>query len=327
YSDSVTGANIYLTKITDSHGDSVFENVLSGINYVSSSCVVDVSPYSLLEYGCGYRVTVTTAVCDLSLNKMLALFSFEFETLFDFSSGFSLSSGAASIVVPPDALSGSGRIEMVIDADDEKIRSAFLREGEMGGVSHRRIVGGVVTIELYDDFDNLISTTFAEAVTLSLSYNDDDDDGFADGLSPPVRVDSFAIYWLSDTTSWIRLPSSRLVKSQKKVTALLRHFSSYALMGGPLFGIDNAHPYPVPYRKSEDAGNGIRFTFPSGSDAEIKIYDIMGRVLKEFSYTDATASPPGLFTGWTDVKLPSGVYIYRIQSGENEKRGKLVIIQ
>ncbi|MEA2081913.1 MAG: FG-GAP-like repeat-containing protein, partial [Elusimicrobiota bacterium] len=72
YSDSVTGANIYLTKITDSHGDSVFENVPAAINYVSSSCVVDVSPYSLLEYGCGYRVTVTTAVCDLSLNKMLA---------------------------------------------------------------------------------------------------------------------------------------------------------------------------------------------------------------------------------------------------------------
>ncbi|MBA3066599.1 T9SS type A sorting domain-containing protein, partial [bacterium] len=103
--------------------------------------------------------------------------------------------------------------------------------------------------------------------------------------------------------------------------------SSYALMGGALYGIEDAHPYPVPYRKSEDIGNGIIFTFPSGSDAEIKIYDILGRLLKEFSYIDATADVPGLFTGWTDIKLPSGVYIYRIKSGENEKRGKLVIIQ
>ena len=156
---------------------------------------------------------------------------------------------------------------------------------------------------------------------------DDDGNGFVDGLDPPVRVNSLAIYWLSDTTAWIRVPNSRIVKSQKKVVADLWHFSSYALMGGPLFDIGDAHPYPVPYRKSEDVGNGISFIFPSGSDAQIKIYDIMGRLLKEFSYNDATASPPGLFTGWTDVKLPSGVYIYRIKSGENEKRGKLVIVQ
>lgn len=216
---------------------------------------------------------------------------------------------------------------MLLDDENEKIYAAFLRESAMGLPAHSRIIGGVVTLELYDDFDNVISTTFADSVTLSFSYEDSEPDGFVDGLSPPVRVESLAIYWLSDTTSWIKLSSSRLVKSQKKVQADLWHFSTYALMGGPLFSIDDAHPYPVPYKKSEDIGNGIIFSFPSGSDAKIEIYDIMGRLLKEFSYTDATASPPGLFTGWTDVKLPSGVYIYRIKSGENEKRGKLVIIQ
>jgi len=327
YSASVTNTNVYLTKIKNPEGESVSENVQILVNYISSSCVIKVSPAVIMEYGVMYRLTVTTAVCDISLNYLLEEFSFEFETLFDFSSGFTLSTGAASIVVSPNALSGSGRIEMVIDEDDEKIRAAFLREDAMGKVSHRRIVERVVSIDIYDDFDNLISTTFADTVTLSFSYDDDDGNGFVDGLDPPVRVDSLAIYWLSDTTAWIRLPNSRLVKPQKKVYADLWHFSSYALMGGPLFGIGDAHPYPVPYRKSEDAGNGISFIFPSGSDAEIKIYDIMGRLLKEFSYNDATASPPGLFTGWTDVKLPSGVYIYRIKSGENEKRGKLVIVQ
>ena len=216
---------------------------------------------------------------------------------------------------------------MLLDDYNEKISAAFLRESAMAAPSHRRMVGGVVTLELYDDFDNVVSTTFASSVTLSFSYEDSGADGFVDGLSPPVRVESLAIYWLSEATSWIKLPTSRIDRTQKKVTADLWHFSSYALMGGPLFGISDAHPYPVPYKKSEDIGNGIIFSFPSGSDAEIEIYDIMGRLLEEFSYTDATASPPGLFTGWTDVTLPSGVYIYRIKSGENEKRGKLVIIQ
>ncbi|MDO9513074.1 MAG: Ig-like domain-containing protein, partial [Elusimicrobiota bacterium] len=327
HSDSVTNANVYLTKIKNQEGLAISENVLADVNYISSSCAVTVSPYSLLEYGCGYRVTVTTGIRDMSLNYLLSVFSFEFETLFDLSSSFTLSTGPAAITVPAGVLSGSGRIEMLLDDENEKINAAFLRESAMGLPSHRRIIGGVVTLDLYDDFDNVISTTFADSVTLSFSYEDSVSDGFVDGLSPPVRVESLAIYWLSDTTSWIKLPSSRLVKSQKKVQADLLHFSTYALMGGPLFSIDDAHPYPVPYKKSEDIGNGIIFSFPSGSDAEIEIYDIMGRLLKEFSYTDATASPPGLFTGWTDVKLPSGVYIYRIKSGENEKRGKLVIIQ
>ncbi|PKN00610.1 MAG: hypothetical protein CVU78_00105 [Elusimicrobia bacterium HGW-Elusimicrobia-2] len=327
HSDSVTNANVYLTKIKNHEGIAVSENVLSDVNYISSACVVTVLPHSLLEYGCGYRVTVTTGIRDMSLNYLPSVFSFEFETLFDLSSGFTLSTGPAAITVPDGVLFGSGRIEMLLDDENEKINAAFARESAMGAPSHSRIIGGVVTLGLYDDFDNVISTTFAGSVTLSFSYEDSGSDGFVDGLSPPVRVESLAIYWLSDTTSWIKLPSSRLVKSQKKVQADLWHFSTYALMGGPLFSIEDAHPYPVPYKKSEDIGNGIIFSFPSGSDAKIEIYDIMGRLLKEFSYTDATASPPGLFTGWTDVKLPSGVYIYRIKSGENEKRGKLVIIQ
>ncbi|PIY17194.1 MAG: hypothetical protein COZ15_03330, partial [Elusimicrobia bacterium CG_4_10_14_3_um_filter_49_12_50_7] len=327
YSNSVTAVNVILTKIRNAEGETVSENVLSAINYISSSCVITISPYSILEYGCAYRLTVKDNIRDMSLNHMLSDFVVDFETLFDLSAGVTLSTGPAVITVPAGVLSGSGRIEMLLDDDNEKISAAFLRESAMAAPSHRRMVGGVVTLELYDDFDNVVSTTFASSVTLSFSYEDSGADGFVDGLSPPVRVESLAIYWLSEATSWIKLPTSRIDRTQKKVTADLWHFSSYALMGGPLFGISDAHPYPVPYKKSEDIGNGIIFSFPSGSDAEIEIYDIMGRLLEEFSYTDATASPPGLFTGWTDVTLPSGVYIYRIKSGENEKRGKLVIIQ
>ncbi|MBU3955721.1 Ig-like domain-containing protein, partial [bacterium] len=327
YSDSVTDANVHLTKIRNLEGEHISEGVPVFINYVSSACLITVSPYSLLEYGCAYRLTASTAICDMSLNHMLYEFSLEFETLFNLASGFTISTGAASIVVYPNALTGSGRVELILDGFNATVNAAFLRESALGDVSHRQMAEGVVTIDIYDEFDNIISSSFANTVTLSFSYEDDDGNGFVDGLSPPVRVDSLAIYWLSDTTAWIRLPNSTLVKSQKKVSADIRHFSSYALMGGALYGIEDAHPYPVPYRKSEDIGNGIIFTFPSGSDAEIKIYDILGRLLKEFSYIDATADVPGLFTGWTDIKLPSGVYIYRIKSGENEKRGKLVIIQ
>ena len=253
--------------------------------------------------------------------------SYEFETFLDLSAALSLSTGAATIEISANSLSGSGRIEAKLDDLNPDILEAFSKSALLKDEPHHKIVGGVVSLNVYDSSDNIKTGNFSNDVWISFSYKDDDGDGFVDGETPPVRVISLAIYWLADKNYWIKLPNSILYPDQKLVKAKIEHFSSYALMGSSVYSLEDVHAYPVPYRKWEDAnGWGIRFAnLPS--EATIEIRDITGRLLKTFSYSDATASVPGVFTGWKDVQLPSGVYLYRVKSGENETKGKIVIIQ
>ncbi|MFH1957641.1 MAG: FG-GAP-like repeat-containing protein [bacterium] len=337
YSKSITGNSFRLEAIKDKTGLSISEKVDDvNFDYTSSSCVLSMYPETLV-YGYSYRVTISTSIQDLSLNYLQTDADgeephFEFQTLLDLSVALVISSGPVTVEISENALSGTGRIELPLNssAENPKILAAFVKEDKFNDFSHRRLENGLVTINVFNENDELQTGNFQSPVWLYFGYdNNSPDDDFVDGEVPPVRVDSLAIYWLNeDRDFWVKIPSE-IDKDASCVKAQLRHFSSYALIGGALYSVGEAHPYPVPYKKWEDNGPlpGIKFTFPGCSQAKIKIYDIMGRCLKEFSYDDTTAENPGIFTQWTDVTLPSGVYIYRILSGENEKSGKLIVIQ
>ncbi|MFH1352929.1 MAG: Ig-like domain-containing protein, partial [bacterium] len=339
YSKSITEnpMSFSLTAVKDKTGKSISEQVdnVDSI-YISSACILELHPPTL-NYGSTYKVTISTTIQDLSLNYLQTDADgkephFEFETLLDLSVALVISSGPVTVEISENALSGTGRIELPLNssAENPKILAAFVKEDNFNDFLHHRLENGLVTINVLNENDELQTGNFQSPVWLYFGYdNDSPDDDFVDGEDPPVRVDSLAIYWLNeDRDFWVKIPSE-IDKASSCVKAQLRHFSSYALMGGALYSVKEVHPYPVPYKKWEDNGPlpGIKFTFQGCSQAKIKIYDIMGRCLKEFSYDDTTAEIPGIFTQWTDVALPSGVYIYRILSGENEKSGKLIVIQ
>jgi len=87
-----------------------------------------------------------------------------------------------------------------------------------------------------------------------------------------------------------------------------------------------AYAYPVPYKPSVHP-NGITFTGLPPVACTLKIYTIMGELVKEIQ-TNGSAS-----TQTWDVKnsdgdnVASGVYIYQIKNPSSEKRGKIVIIR
>jgi len=332
YSKSITSYSFCLTAVRDKTGKSIFEQVDNvELIYISSTCVLELHPPTL-NYGRAYKVTISTTIQDLSLNPLAEEFSFEFETLLDLSVQNIISSGPVTVDISEDALSGTGRIELLLNNENAKIRTAFTKESNFNDVSHRRLENGLVTVNVFNENEEQQTGNFQSPVWLYFRYDDSSPaDGFVDGETPPVRVDSLAIYWLNeDRDFWVKVPSSEIDKDSSCVKAQLQHFSSYALMGCALYGVERTHPYPVPYKKWEDKDTpvpGIKFMFPGCSQAKIKIYDIMGRLLKEFSYSDVTAEIPGIFTQWPVVDLPSGVYIYRVLSGENDKTGKLIVIQ
>lgn len=326
YSVSVLNS-ISVVGIKNSKGEAISENVEGTLNYDSSQFKVEFIPFQPLKYGYKYKVTISTKIEDLSRNNLATQMSYEFETLLDLSAAFSLSTGDATVEISANALSGTGKVVIKLDDMTADIVDAFSKSAQLSDAAHHRIVGGVVSVNVYDSSGNIKAGNFSNDVWISFSYKDDNGDGFVDSESPPVRVASLAIYWLADEKYWIKLPGSTLYPDQKVVKAKINHFSSYALIGSSLFNLENVHPYPVPYRKWEDVnGWGIRFT-NMPSEATIEIRDITGNLLKTFSYSDATAVVPGVFTGWENVQLPSGIYLYRVKSGESEVRGKIVIIQ
>jgi len=325
YEPSITQDAFLFYAVRNSQGQEISVPVSFTVSYDANTKTAYLYPLTDLEYGYKYEVTVKEQVQDLYLNNMASPFFWDFETRFDLAAGIKISSGCVEIEISPNALSGAGEIRFYIDSIDENILNAFNNASLYDDFAHHRITGTVTTVEILDENGIPYTGEFQNDAYITFYYKDDDGDDVVDETSPPVRVTSLAIYWLSGDR-WIKVPTSTLIKEEKKVRALVKHFSTYALMGSKIFELSSVHPYPVPYRKWEDLlGNGITFTgLPS--EATIEIYSILGEKLKTFSYNDASASVIGAYQ-WSAIDLPSGIYIYRILSGENEKRGKLVIVR
>jgi len=259
YSKSIEKKPFSLEAIKDKTGLSISEDV-TDVNFVytSSMCVLSIFPENLL-YGYTYRVTISTSIQDLSLNYLSPDADgqephFEFETLLDLSVALVISSGPITVEISENALSGTGRIELPLNSENDKILTAFSKESNYNDISHHKIENGLVTINVFNENDELQTGNFQSPVWLYFRYDNDDQDAFVDGEVPPVRVDSLAIYWLNeDRDLWVKIPSE-IDKDSSCVKALLPHFSSYALMGGALYGVQGTHAYPVPYKKWEDKG-------------------------------------------------------------------------
>jgi len=325
YEPSITQDAFLFYAVRNPQGEQISVPVSFTVSYDVNTRTASLYPLTDLKYGYKYEVTVKPQVQDLYLNSMASSFFWDFETKFDLSQGIKISSGCVEIEISPNALSGAGEVKFYIDSIDENILNAFENALLYNDFAHHRITGTIATVEILDENGIPYTGEFQNDAYIIFYYKDDNDDDVVDETSPPVRVDSLAIYWLSGDR-WIKVPTSTLIKEEKKVRALIKHFSTYALMGSKVFELSSAHPYPVPYRKWEDlSGNGIIFTgLPS--EATIEIYSILGEKLKTFFYHDAGASVIGAYQ-WSNVDLPSGIYIYRILSGENERRGKIVIVR
>ncbi len=163
------------------------------------------------------------------------------------------------------------------------------------------------------------------------------------GKEVPVKEKTLKIYYLDEENNfWVSL-NSDLDSSANMITADLKHFSVYTIMGGPNYDID-AHPFPVPYKPSErppdfedkpTKGSLIFTGLPS--ECTIKIYTIAGRLVNTLRHSDSKIKDPehpGNYY-WYPVensqgnKVTSGVYIYYIETTDSPKTktGKLMIIR
>ena len=84
--------------------------------------------------------------------------------------------------------------------------------------------------------------------------------------------------------------------------------------------------YPNPFNPS----TVIEFSLPTPSRAEVKVFNILGQVVKELADRDFPAGHHQLIWDGTDAKgraVPSGIYFYRVLNGNRAESKKMVLLK
>lgn len=167
------------------------------------------------------------------------------------------------------------------------------------------------------------TSALGSSATISMSYADDDNDGFVDGLTPTVRATSLTFYTLdTGVLRWNAL-STTVDGSAKRVSALTPHFSIFGLLG--VGTISRSLPevliYPSPWKiLSGGKFDASVLTFDRlPSDGTIRIFTLAGEKIIELPFTSADS---GRVT-WDGAnafgkKVASGVYFAYIKGGPTD---------
>jgi hypothetical protein len=120
---------------------------------------------------------------------------------------------------------------------------------------------------------------------------------------------------------WIPIPTV-VYADQNKLVGTVRHLSTFAVVQlAPAADLAGVKVYPNPYAP----GNGTLTIANLTSEAEIRIYNVAGELVRSLQYTtaDGQASWDGKNDGGNGVA--SGVYLAFIKSGAGNKTVKIAV--
>ncbi|MFA4906623.1 MAG: Ig-like domain-containing protein, partial [Candidatus Margulisiibacteriota bacterium] len=348
--DSVEGA-LSVTAIRDKNGKSIDQDRSGTITWGDNAMTF--IPNSAWVKNYTYRVKITTGAKDFGGSKLDRAKTWNFATILDYllSNVVVASDGLTKVGLSPLAFEKDAYIDINLSPIDHPKRidpSIVTRANnkviQQGNPFHYPLIDTLTEINPYDSRDNLIALDFKVPVTLTMPFTDEDNDGFVDETTPPIKAENLLIYHLNEVDAlWVRMPGSTvnrlpnnaantntssvdLMADVNTVFAPVVHFPGvYVLMSTPATDLTMAYAYPVPFKPSE-GHTKIVFT-NLASECTIKIFTVSGglvRTLKEDSGT-GQHSWDVKTDGGADVV--SGVYFYLIQSTNDKKMGKLVIIR
>lgn len=138
-----------------------------------------------------------------------------------------------------------------------------------------------------------------------------------------IDAASMAIYQV--TPQGLQAIKDSKINADGSVSATVSNTGVYVLGAGISTSLDRAHPWPVPFKPS--AGH-TQITFENlAADSRIKIYTIMGELVRDLSGADADGRIYWDVKNSDGEKVASGVYLYQIKNAYSEKRGKLMVIR
>jgi hypothetical protein len=227
--------------------------------------------------------------------------------------------GQTTVGIGTDAVTGAGYIE--IDTSGTSTADIVLAGNAKDDADQRinRVEGTLRKFEIHN-------ATITGTVRIGIPYPDADNDGYVDGVTPPMQEMSLAVYHLvgSGTAAKWEKVTSQVDPINNVVYADVNSFSFYSLMGmGFEPNLEKAFVYPNPFYA--DRHTYIYFDRLS-QDSTIQIFTIAGELVWE-----RRVDSPRI--GWdarnsAGEKVASGIYIYLIkdQTG-NKKIGKLGVLR
>ncbi|MGQ0645675.1 MAG: PKD domain-containing protein, partial [Elusimicrobiota bacterium] len=184
----------------------------------------------------------------------------------------------------------------------------------------------VKEFNLYDAALNRVEGRLSAPAVVVMGYADDDNDGVVDGTDPPVRETALRLSWLDESSGvWVPIPGSQVNPDANTVSAPVRRFSVFGLIGEPSLELAGAYAYPVPFRPALGHSE-ITFTELS-SLATIRVYTLSGELVRELQETDGDGVLKWDVTNSRGEPLASDVHFYVIENSRQKKTGKLVVIR
>lgn len=194
-----------------------------------------------------------------------------------------------------------------------------------------------VEFNMYDLTGSSI-TVFSDYVTLSLPYQDADNDGYIDDIIPKLKEENLEMCYLNPSTcEWENIGGT--VDTQHKVVKVrTKHFSVYSLMGFPRAqaNLKDMLVYPNPYKPGsgglfDNSSKGVGIVFSNlTADSRVQIFNLAGELVREFEASGVSGEYIWDTTNNAGQKVSSGTYIYIAfdRSGNAEKiKGKISIIR
>jgi hypothetical protein len=161
-------------------------------------------------------------------------------------------------------------------------------------------------------------TKTSNDVTLTISK-----DGIDPNVTKNLDLGTLGIY--AYTTQGLTLVTGSKTNADGTVSAPIRQSGVYILAAAFTTDLSGAYAYPVPYKPS--AGHTV-ITFKNlALDSTIKIYTIMGELVKQLDNGSTSDKVTWDVKNRDGDNVASGVYIYQIKNAYSEKRGKVVIIR
>jgi len=121
----------------------------------------------------------------------------------------------------------------------------------------------------------------------------------------------------------------------KKIILLLLVFGVIFTVAGYVYAdsdVSEVSVYPIPFRPNGElsqngtAAGGITFAnLPS--EGEIRIFTKKGELVRKVTFSSGAPTYNWDVKNAAGDEVVSGVYIWRIKSGTNSKKGKLIVIR
>jgi titin len=335
--NSITLSNggLKLRAVKDNRGRDIDVDIPLTIVFDMETLVASIKPREDLKKGHMYEVKVTKDAKDLGNNSPEEEQVYRFQTMMDrMEDNVVLSNdGKTRLIFAAGAL--PQELGIAINSDPLNAPMAAPSISTIIGEANERARAGsggfaqsihLEEFNAYDDQGVRRSGLFNGDVTLIMSYSDDNNDGFVDGSNPPVRETALAISWLDeDAGVWVRVPGSSVDTAGNTITANIRHFSVYGIIGAPSTNMTEAYAFPVPFRPSQ--GDSVLTFTNLPSLANIKVFTIDGKIVRELEETDGDGQLTWDVTNSDGQPLASEVYFYLITSGPEKKTGKFVVIR